>query len=298
VSESALLAHDRARGVRLIAGVDEVGRACLAGPIMAAGVLFDLERLASGAGRNLLEELDDSKRFGRAKRERLAQAVLAHAEAVSLVSIPASQIDRIGINPANMACLERALRALGERAELRLVDGGLALGPEAPVHETIVRGDASSATIAAASIVAKVARDRLMARLGERYPSYGFDRNAGYWTKEHIAAVAKLGTTPQHRMSFDARCFAEAVVDTPARRRKPRRAPWRDLPAAKMAAHLLETPTISDRVWTDKPRQPRETRTAFIRRVLLPETEPVEAPEGETAATETPQRSPRVRENG
>jgi len=133
VSESALLAHDRARGVRLIAGVDEVGAGgCWAGPIMAAGVLFDLERLASGAGRELLEEVDDSKRLARAKRERLARAVLAHAEAVSLVSIPASQIDRIGIDPANAACLERALRALGERAELGLVDGRLAAGRRDP----------------------------------------------------------------------------------------------------------------------------------------------------------------------
>src|SRR5436190_572296 len=222
VSDSALLVHDRARGVRLIAGVDEVGRACLAGPIMAAGVLFDLERLASGAGRDLLEELDDSKRLARPKRERLAQAILAHAEAVSLVSIPASQIDRIGIDPANVACLERALRVLGERAELRLVDGRLALGP-----------------------------------------------------------------SPAHRLSFNARCFAEAGVAAPARRQKPRRASWRELPAAEMAAHLLETPTIGDRVWTDEPRRPRETRTAFIRRVLLGETAPVETPEGETAATET-----------
>lgn len=80
-----------ARGVRLIAGVDEVGLACLAGPIVAAGVLFDVERLASGAGRDLLEELDDSKRLTRTKRERLAPAILAHAEAVSLVSLPASK---------------------------------------------------------------------------------------------------------------------------------------------------------------------------------------------------------------
>lgn len=281
MSDSALLAHDRARGVRLIAGVDEVGRACLAGPIMAAGVLFDLERLASGPGRNLLEELNDSKRLAPTKRERLAQAVLAHAEAVSLVSIPASEIDRIGIDPANVACLERALRALGERAELRLVDGRLALGAGAPVHELIVRGDATSATIAAASIVAKVARDRLMARLGERYPGYGLERHAGYGTTEHMVAVAKLGPTPEHRLSFNARCLAEAAVAAPTRRRKPPRASWRELPAAEMAAHLLETPTIADRVWTDKPRLTHETRTAFIRRVLLGETEPVEAPEGE-----------------
>src|SRR3954451_15771574 len=101
MSGSALVAHDRARGVRLIAGGAEVGRACLAGPIMAAGVLFDLQRLASGSGRSLLEELDDSKRLGRSKREHLAQAILGHAEAVSLVYIPASKIDKIGIDPAN-----------------------------------------------------------------------------------------------------------------------------------------------------------------------------------------------------
>ena len=278
MSDSALLDHDRARGVRLIAGVDEVGRACLAGPIMAAGVLFDLERLASGAGRSLLEELDDSKHLAPTKRERLARAVLGHAEAVSLVTIPASQIDRMKIDPANVACLERALRALGERPELRLVDGRLALGPGAPVHELIVRGDATSATIAAASIVAKVARDRLMARLGERYPGYGFERNAGYGTPEHVVALGKLGPTPEHRRSFTVRCSADPVVPAPARRRKPRSAPWRELPAAAMAAHLLETPTIADRVWTDEQRRPRETRSAFIRRVLLDETEPTDAP--------------------
>src|SRR4051812_5636781 len=184
VSDSALLAHDCARGVRLIAGVDEVGRACLAGPIMAAGVLFDLERLASGAGRNLLEEVNDSKRLAPAKRERLAKGVLAHADAVSLVSIPASQIDLMGLGPANLACLERALCAVGKRAELRLIDG-YTLGAGAPVHERIVSGDRTSATIAAASIVAKVVRDRFMVRLGELYPGYGFESHKGYGTPEH-----------------------------------------------------------------------------------------------------------------
>jgi ribonuclease HII len=278
VSDSPLLAHDRARGVRLIAGVDEVGAGgCWAGPIMAAGVLFDLEQLASGAGRELLEEVNDSKRLAPATRERLAKAVLTYAEAVSLVSIPASQIDRIGLRAANLACLERALRAVGERAELRFVDG-YALGPGAPVHERIVRGDATSATVAAASIVAKAARDRLMARLGERYPGYGFGRHKGYGTKEHKAAVAKLGPSREHRLTFNFRLLTEAVVAAPpARRGKPRRAAWRELPAAEMAAHLLETPTVTDRAWTDEPRLPRETRTAFIRRVLLDETDPVEA---------------------
>jgi ribonuclease HII len=250
----------------LIAGVDEVGRACLAGPIMAAGVLFDLERLTSSAGKNLLEELNDSKRLAHAKRERLARAVLAHAEAVSLVSIPASQIDRIGIDPANVACLEQALRTLGERPHLRLVDGRLALGDGAPEHERIVRGDATSVTIAAASIVAKVARDRLMVRLAARYPGYGFERNKGYWSEEHVEAVAKLGPTAEHRVSFNARSSLGVEV---ARRRQPRRVAWRELPSAEMAAHLLETPTISDRAWTDELRLPRETRSAFIRRVLL-----------------------------
>jgi ribonuclease HII len=211
VSDFALLAHDRARGVRLIAGVDEVGRACWAGPIMAAGVLFDLERLTTGVSESFLAELNDSKRIGSArKRERLAQGVLAHAEVVSFVSIPASEIDRIGLQAANLACLERALRAVGERAELRLVDGRFVLGNDAPVHETIEHGDGTSATIAAASIVAKVARDRFMSYMGERYPEYGFERNKGYWSKEHVAAIKKLGPIRgEHRMSLGVPCFAE-----------------------------------------------------------------------------------------
>jgi ribonuclease HII len=211
VSDSALLDHDRARGVRLIAGVDEVGLACLAGPIVAAGVLLDLERLASGPGRVLLGEVNDSKRLGRTTRERLAQDVYGHAEAVSVVSLSARQIDEIGIQAANQACLEHALRSVGERAELRLVDGKLELGPEAPAYELIVHGDGTSATVAAASIVAKVARDRLMTDLGERYPGYGFERHKGYLTEAHAAAVAKLGPTPEHRRSFNARCYAEFV---------------------------------------------------------------------------------------
>ena len=119
------------------------------------------------------------------------------------------KIDRIGTDPANVACLERALRAVGDRAELRLVDGRLALSAGAPVHERIVRGDGTSATMAAASIVAKVARDRLMARLGECYPGYGFERHSGYGRPEHKVALAKLGPTPEHRLSLKARCFAE-----------------------------------------------------------------------------------------
>jgi ribonuclease HII len=208
VSDSPLLAHDLARGVRLIAGADEVGRACLAGPIVAAGVLFDLERLFAGGSKDLLEELDDSKRLTHTKRERLAKAILAHAECVSLVSIPASEIDKVGIDAANLACLKRALWALGERAELRLVDGIKPIDG-APAHEPIAHGDATSATVAAASIVAKVMRDRLMARLGERYPGYGFERHKGYGTKQHTAAVAELGPTAIHRLTFKARCFAE-----------------------------------------------------------------------------------------
>ncbi len=101
MSDSALVAHDRARGVRLIAGVDEVGVACWTGPVMAAGVLFDLERLDSGGGREMREELNDSKRLGRTRRERLARAILARAEAVSLVSVPAGEIDRIGMDRAH-----------------------------------------------------------------------------------------------------------------------------------------------------------------------------------------------------
>jgi len=273
MNDSALVAHDFARRVRLIAGVDEVGRACLAGPIVAAGVLFDLKDMAaSDTGRELLEELNDSKRLARGKRERLAQAVLEHADAVSLVSVSATEIDRIGIDLANVVCLEGALLAVGERAELRLVDGRLALGADAPVHELIVRGDGTSATIAAASIVAKVARDRLMVGLSERYPDYGFARNKGYWSEEHVGAITEHGRTAEHRTSFNIRAV-EAGGAPPAHRSKPSRAPWRELPAAEMAAHLLATPTIADRVWTGQPRLTGETRAAFIHRVVLGETD-------------------------
>lgn len=178
-------------------------------------------------------------------------------------------------------------------------DGRRPLGPSAPVHEWIPQGDGTSATIAAASIVAKVARDRLMARLGEHYPGYGFERHKGYGTPEHMVAIAQFGLTPeQHRLSFNVRRFADAVVAAPARRRKQSRPAWRELPAAEMAAHLLETHTIGDRVWAEEPRLPRETRTAFIRRVLLGEREPVEAPEGENAATETASTFAERPENG
>jgi len=111
-----------------------------------------------------------------------------------------------------------------------------------------------------------------MARLGARYQGYGFERHKGYWSEEHVVAVAKLGPTPEHRLSFNARRLAELAVGVSAPRRKPRRASLRELPAADMAARLLATPTIGDRVWTNEPRLPRETRTAFIRRILLGET--------------------------
>jgi ribonuclease HII len=276
VSDSPLFAYDRGRGVRFIAGADEVGRACLAGPVVAAGVLFDLQRLTPGA-EELLDGLNDSKRVrSRAKRERLASAILDHAEAVAVAFIPASEIDEIRIDAATVTCLERALRAVGERAELRLVDGDLALGADGPAHELIVRGDGTSATIAAASIVAKVSRDRLMAGLSELYPGYGFERNAGYWTKEHVAAIEKHGKIAGcHRMTFNVRRLAEADGadrGVPACGRKSRRAPWLDWPPAEMAAHLLKTVTIPDYIWAKAPRLPRERRDAFIRRVLLGET--------------------------
>ena len=283
MSDSARLVHDLARAVRLIAGADEVGRASLAGPIMAAGVLFDIERLAADdATRAFLDELNDSKRLSRRTRERLAQEVVVHAEAVSLVSIPAGQIDRIEIDPANAACLERALSAVGERAELRLVDGdGLRpLGASAPEHEWIAAGRREAAR------PSRPPRSwprwpaiSLMTRLGERYPAYGFERHKGYGTPEHLAAIGQVGRTRElHRMSFDVNC---PPTPTPRHRhRAPREAEPCDLgancPPQSWPPYLLETPTINDRLWTDEPRLPRETRTAFIRRVLLGETKPLD----------------------
>jgi ribonuclease HII len=195
-----LLAFDRALGTRFVAGADEAGRGCLAGPLVTAAVLLDHERLR-GRSCAPLGRLDDSKRRTPELREELYHAVLACAERVAVIVIPARVIDERGLHRSNLAGLAQALDQLAPPPHAQLLTDGFRV-PLARPHRAVVDGDAKSAAIAAASIVAKVTRDRLMHREHARYPLYGFCEHVGYSTPQHRAAVRRHGTSPLHRLSF------------------------------------------------------------------------------------------------
>jgi len=180
-------------GARLVAGLDEVGRGPLAGPVFAACVVFP-------PGLTL-EGLADSKAISARRRETLAAVIFRKALAVGLGAASPAEIDHINILKATHLAMRRALASLGLRPEIVLVDGlAAALGDVAQVP--IVGGDATCASIAAASIIAKVTRDSLMRSLSELFPGYGFERNKGYGTREHLAALSQMGPSPVHRRSF------------------------------------------------------------------------------------------------
>jgi ribonuclease HII len=202
-----LLSFDRRLGVRFVAGADEAGRGPLAGPLVVAGVLLDLESVREHRARPLAF-LNDSKQLDRDTREELYRAVLACAERVSVHVFPPSVIDRNGLHKSNLRGLRNALWAC-QPADVCLVDG-FRLGPTAPDHRAVVDGDEKSAAIAAASIVAKVTRDRYMQTADALYPAYGFHSHVGYITPAHSAVVRSIGPSEIHRRSFDARCY---VVD-------------------------------------------------------------------------------------
>lgn len=216
-------AAGRTRGLR-VAGVDEVGRGPLAGPVVAAAVILPacLDGLAP-----LLAELDDSKTIAKPRRERLAAALLAAARseggvqagaeagagalAIGIGRAEVAEIDRLNILQASFLAMRRAVEALPQPPEAVLVDGKLVPPLPCPAH-AIVGGDAISLSIAAASIVAKVHRDALMTALAQAYPAYGWARNAGYGTREHREALLRFGATPHHRTSFApvrARLFSQ-----------------------------------------------------------------------------------------
>ena len=205
-----LLRFDRNLGARFVAGTDEAGRGSLAGPLVVAGVLLDYGALKEHRVRPLTY-LNDSKQCSEQRREELFHAVLGCAERVAVRVIPANEIDRNGLHRSNLAGLRAMLEALSPPAEACLVDG-FRLGPLAPEHSAIVDGDTKSAAIAAASIVAKVTRDRLMRRLDALYPAYGFAQHVGYITPGHSAAVLRTGPSAVHRRSFAARCYEETAA--------------------------------------------------------------------------------------
>src|SRR6478752_493837 len=199
-----LLRYDRNLGGRLVAGADEAGRGPLAGPLVVAGVLLDYDCLRDHKVRPLAL-LNDSKQVDPDTRDELYRAVLACAERVSVHVFPPGVIDRDGLHRCNLAGLRAALWAC-QPADVCLVDG-FKLGPLAPPHRAIVDGDTKSAAIAAASIVAKVTRDRYMRMADAMYPGYGFASHVGYITPSHSAAVRRIGPSEIHRRSFQALCY-------------------------------------------------------------------------------------------
>jgi ribonuclease HII len=202
-----LLAFDRRLGVRFVAGADEAGRGSLAGPLVTAAVLFDYERLRDHRVRPL-GQLNDSKQVAPAEREELFRAVATCAARIAVRVIPAGVIDSDGLHRSNLRGLRETLADLSPPAEACLVDG-FRLGPLAPQHVAVTDGDQRSAAIAAASIVAKVVRDRAMRRMDALYPHYGFSSHVGYITPRHSAVVRQRGPSEIHRRSFEARCYAE-----------------------------------------------------------------------------------------
>ena len=205
-SGQRLLRFDRRLGARLVAGADEAGRGSLAGPLVVAGVLLDHGCLRGHRVRSLAL-LNDSKQVSPEGREALFRAVVSCAERIAVRVIPPAEIDRNGLHRSNLAGLREVLADLCPPAELCLVDG-FRLGPAAPPHRAVVDGDTKSAAVAAASIVAKVVRDRLMRRLAALYPRYGFSSHVGYITPGHTAAVLAHGPCEQHRRSFNAKAYA------------------------------------------------------------------------------------------
>ena len=179
-----------------VAGVDEVGRGCLAGPVVAASVVLDPERY--------IPRICDSKTVTALERERLYTQITRAAVCWSVIGVEPTEIDRINIHQAGLRAMQRAVLSCAPLPDMVLVDGGKAFRiPDLPMAQRcIVHGDARCTAIAAASIVAKVTRDRAMLELHGQDPRYGFDRHKGYGTPEHQAAIARYGVTPHHRRSF------------------------------------------------------------------------------------------------
>lgn len=188
-------------GFRHVAGVDEAGRGPLAGPVVAAAVVFDKDFLEAEADRSLAG-LTDSKKLPAARREFFFAQITACAQArVGVGAASVEEIERLNILHATHLAMARALAQLAPLPELALVDGLPVKGLPVP-HRAIVGGDAASLSIAAASVIAKVTRDRWMATLAAEYPAYGFERHKGYGTPEHLAALRRHGPCPAHRKGF------------------------------------------------------------------------------------------------
>ena len=203
----AMLSYEKtlySKGIELIAGIDEVGRGPLAGPVVAAAVILPM-----GCKIPLL---NDSKKIPKSKHQSIYQEVLDKAIAVGIGQVDTAVIDEVNIYQATKLAMLEAISKLGVRPEHLLID---AIDLDLDIPQTsIIKGDATSLSIAAASIVAKVTRDRLMEEYDRIYKGYGFSKNAGYGTKEHLQGIATIGISPIHRKSFEPiKSILERSVD-------------------------------------------------------------------------------------
>jgi ribonuclease HII len=205
-----LFQFDRGLGVRWIAGADEAGRGCLAGPLVAAAVLFDVDALGVREVR-ALTALNDSKQHDPEARDELYPVVMRTAVKVVVVSRCVRGIDGYGLHKTNLAALRDALAGVARPGCLCLVDG-FAVPDFGHQQRPIVDGDCTSAAIAAASIVAKVTRDRFMHRADALHPGWEFRSHVGYSTPEHRAAIQRQGVSPLHRLSFQSTAYQQLAL--------------------------------------------------------------------------------------
>ncbi|MCA6069675.1 MAG: ribonuclease HII [Endomicrobium sp.] len=182
------------RGYDAVAGIDEAGRGPLAGPVVVAAVI-----LPKGI---IIQDLNDSKQLSPKKREKLFEIIKERASAYAIETVDNKTIDKINILQATFLAMSRAVLRLRVKPDFCLIDGNRKVPNLSINQETVVSGDAKSARIAAASILAKVIRDRMMADYAKQYPIYGFETHKGYGTKKHIEALEKYGPCPLHRLTF------------------------------------------------------------------------------------------------
>lgn len=199
---------DRSFGARFVAGVDEVGRGCLAGPLVATAVVFDYEQLV-GPRAAALAYFDDSKNLTAQQRLELVRSAIGCVASYSIVSVSAPSIDRCGLHKSNLAALSRALKLLRAPIDVALVDGFDVSIPGLRT-EQVIKGDATSAAIAAASIIAKVTRDTAMARLDQQLGKrWAFTEHMGYATPLHHDRIREHGVSDHHRMSFASAAYEQ-----------------------------------------------------------------------------------------
>ena len=203
-----LFAFDRGLQSRYVAGTDEAGRGCLAGPLVAAAVLIDYERL-SHSDRRALSGLHDSKQMTEERRLEMYPCVLRAAERVSVVVRSAAGIDRRGLHVTNLEALSLALERLAPGEDTICLVDGFRLPRCTVPHRPVVKGDATSGAIAAASVIAKVTRDRYMREVATLHPGWGFEEHVGYSTPEHRQAIEEIGISPLHRRSFQSVAYSQ-----------------------------------------------------------------------------------------